>query len=66
MKITETIERECCHPQHDLKLYQGIAIKGERNPKFCVHCGQIWIWTRRAGEMDGGYEKVTISVVYPI
>lgn len=42
MKITETIERECCQPQ-DLKPYLGKA--DSKGVKFCVHCGQA----RRSG-----------------
>jgi DNA-directed RNA polymerase subunit M/transcription elongation factor TFIIS len=64
MKISETVERECCHCQHDLKTYRGkpIGDLGESFGKirFCVHCGQLWRWYRAPGEMDGGLEKITI------
>ena len=50
MKITETIERECCHPQHDLRDYKGVNVDKNtiRNlkGKFCVYCGQVWILTK--------------------
>lgn len=62
MKITETIERQCCDFQKDLKAYKGIPSKGLKNfmvysPLFCIHCGQIWVNYRCTGEMDSGYEK---------
>ena len=45
MKITETIERECCQPQ-DMRPYKGDCTDKNwmRNikPLFCIHCGQIW------------------------
>lgn len=44
MKITETIERECCQRQ-DLKPYRGVMHESLKRhcPKFCVHCGQVWM-----------------------
>jgi hypothetical protein len=67
VKITETVDRECCHPTRDLKLYQGLRFKdaGNRKYHFCVHCGQFWTWNRAAGEMDGGLEKVMVLTSEP-
>ena len=50
MKIWETIERQCCQ-RSDLKLYKG-CIKPEFvrfRPRFCHHCGQVWIETTQMG-----------------
>ena len=70
MKISETIERQCCEHQ-DFKPYKGlvdetkegyIMIKTHK-PVFCKHCGQVWIHTREmglAGSMDTSMEKVAI------
>lgn len=43
MKITETVERECCEPK-DLKKYHGVlkSAHPEADLFFCVHCGEIW------------------------
>lgn len=62
MKITETIERDCCN-YSDLKTYKGIGYnKNARySVLFCPHCGQIWHYIRKPGEMDYGYEKADIS-----
>lgn len=47
MKITETIERECCVRDKDFLIYQGTYDTIEQGTKarveFCCHCGQIWI-----------------------
>jgi hypothetical protein len=63
MKITETIERDCC--QHsDRRVFRGrITDPSLKDQKlwFCVHCGQLWWWTRKPGEMDGGPERLTIT-----
>ena len=62
MKITETVERECCSWRTDLKIYRGRPILGYTEKvnrlRFCVHCGQLWHWIRAPGEMDAGYEKL--------
>lgn len=66
MKITETIERDCCQFA-DLKPYKGQVEKGskERSRKFCVHCGQQWEWTREPGDIDYGYSRaVAVGVIY--
>lgn len=62
MKITEQVERECCHPSKDLAVYKGKPIGDLPNTtvRFCVHCGQLWRWYRAPGEMDGGLDKITI------
>lgn len=47
MKITETIERECCE-ERDLKPYGGKTImcpSGKTDNcyfSYCSHCGQLW------------------------
>jgi hypothetical protein len=60
MKITETIERNCCE-QKDLKPYLGNkALK----LLYCVHCGQLWEWNRRmdaAGSMEDCLERVELK-----
>lgn len=58
MKITETIERECCEPQ-DLRVFKGER-KGPAPPllKFCAHCGQIW--TIETASDGFGQEKKTL------
>ena len=57
MKIKETIERECCRGNNDLKPYKGRSedIQEREKPMFCKHCGQVWICTRQmdaAGDME--------------
>lgn len=56
MKISETIERECCQTR-DLRKYQGLVdtIVKTFKPEFCIHCGQIWIHDREMGP-GGSYE----------
>lgn len=44
MKITETIERECCQPG-DLEQYKAAYPKKYPLPgglSYCRHCGQWW------------------------
>lgn len=43
MKITETIERECCQ-QRDMKDYGGMWIDMNTTCmfSFCIHCGQLY------------------------
>lgn len=64
VKVKIETVRDCCHPD-DLKRYQGGELpgfdaNGVKNTRlsFCTHCGQLWYWTRRAGEMDAGWERV--------
>lgn len=54
MKITETIERECCSPQ-DLKPVQlSPQVRGSiPEQKFCVHCGARHFYKEFIDE-DGG------------
>lgn len=61
MKITETIERECCAPG-DLKQYQGLMKCPGHRPKFrfCTYCGQLWMLVREmgpAGSMEDNWER---------
>ncbi len=61
MKITETIERECCEPR-DLKPYSGkfngyseLPLSWQVTVQFCIYCGQLWReegYTDAAGGMD--------------
>jgi len=60
MKIKVTIERECCEPQ-DMLPYSGIVqFESGSKPKFCKHCGQLWIaekYTDAAGDRDVMYVR---------
>lgn len=60
MKIKVTIERECCHPD-DMVTYHGVSdFNPVLYPKFCKHCGQIWIresFMDAAGARDWEYVK---------
>lgn len=40
MKIKETIERDCCDPDKDLKR---VDVPNFQNCGFCIHCGQWWL-----------------------
>lgn len=67
LKIKVVIERECCAPG-DLRKYQGDVLPGYslaaiKNTRlsFCQHCGQLWFFTRRPGEMDAGWERVGVA-----
>lgn len=73
MKITETIERECCDERlGDLRPYRGSAVRKVDKSvvpemdsrgifKFCVHCGQIYRKTRQT-DAAGGSEDVLVKV----
>ena len=52
MKIKETIERECCDPDKDLRpVGEGVSTIAEQSRNFdyrlevffCIHCGQWWV-----------------------
>ena len=63
MKITETIERDCCAPGKDLIAYKGVRNNQTvRNTyMFCKYCGQIWEherYTDAAGSTDARLVKV--------
>ena len=65
MKITESIERECCEPGKDLIEYKGLrADHSLNNPyRVCKHCGQIWEEERymdAAGSMDTRLVRVVL------
>lgn len=53
MKVTETIERNCCE-MRDLKPYLGFA----KNLRFCIHCGKLHQYIKCPGEMDYGWEEL--------
>jgi hypothetical protein len=63
MKITEQVTRECCHYQKDLKVYTGQrhTSLGKGTIHFCTHCGQVWHYIRKPGEMDAGLERLVIA-----
>lgn len=66
MKIKETIERNCCHPQKDLKQYKGEITQGDRKRelekyKFCVYCGQLWENVRESDGI-GNMENILIKI----
>ena len=60
MKIKVTIERECCD-REDLVPYSASAnIPQILKPKFCKHCGQLWVlesYTDAAGDRDTQYVR---------
>jgi hypothetical protein len=66
MKVTETIERDCCDPNKDLEPYLGIlsAAANRFSPEFCIQCGQIWVTSRRmdaAGSSEDYLRPIDIS-----
>ncbi len=66
MKITETIERECCDEREgDLHIYMGEAeFDGSWAFFFCIHCGQIWVEDRRmdaAGSSETYFRKILVK-----
>jgi hypothetical protein len=66
VKITETIDRECCDERKgDLKAYRGaMDCAPGWDIVFCIHCGQVWITERRidsAGSNDTRRKRVTIG-----
>ena len=67
MKITETIERDCCTPT-DLRCYSGPVLPGftaeyakKVRLSFCTYCGSLWFFIRRPGEMDYGWERIAVD-----
>jgi hypothetical protein len=65
MKITETIERDCCH-QKDLLPYKGVRsdiLNYGKNLQFCRHCGQIWFWERKMDEAGSGADYLVKMMV---
>ncbi len=70
IKITETKMRNCCQIA-DLKRFYGRHLDKNfgsdtkdsmsRSIWFCEHCGQLWHWDRKPGEMDYGYEPLDIK-----
>lgn len=63
IKITETIERQCCDSSKDLNEYKGRQEHKDREYKFCVHCGQIFMWSRRIDSSGdcGDYLKEVVQ-----
>ena len=67
MKINETIERECCVYQKDLKKYNGLLDNRVNDPEsilFCVHCGQLWKWVRKLDCSGNNSEELQPLFVY--
>ena len=61
IKISETVERWCCNGSKDLKEYRGKQARKEDEYRFCIHCGQIFVWSRRmdpAGSMEDFLKEV--------
>ena len=59
MKITETIERNCCQPQ-DLVPYRAAYSRSHplsETLHFCRHCGQWWVQP----SLCGLYQRVTVT-----
>jgi hypothetical protein len=61
MKITETVERDCCATK-DLRPYSGMVCSKSRENTcspllFCKHCGQVWVRARRT-DAAGSAENV--------
>lgn len=55
MKITETINRDCCQ-QRDLRPVEGTKrIHGHDEFMFCVHCGR-YHEAYRVSDAAGGYD----------
>lgn len=57
MKVTETIERQCCDEMKDMKPYLGPKPRHikKRVIKFCVHCGSVWQLLRREDAHGGSH-----------
>jgi len=62
MKVTETIERECCE-KADRRPYRGL--RGlyllREKMEFCIHCGQLWsktLFTQDGHETYFAWEAV--------
>jgi hypothetical protein len=64
VKIKETIERRCC-TDDDLLPFRGeLANNADRQRlklRFCRHCGQLWQWDRKPGDMDYTYHRLLIK-----
>jgi hypothetical protein len=62
MKITETIQRECCDLRKDLKPIQGTPrIGNDHKYLFCIHCGRHHVGNSErdaAGGVDWVYRRV--------
>lgn len=69
MKITETIERECCQ-EIDLKIvtasmFSPLIPSCYNNTRFCIHCGQIWVderYTDESGNHDVRSKRIEVNV----
>ena len=62
MKISETIERDCCQ-YSDLKEYCGEYTASVRDFKFCQYCGQLWTTEQEQDPSGNRSNAVQIKVV---
>lgn len=60
MKIKETIERDCCDPNRDLERFMQPAAG---NYKRCVHCGRVYEFCRKLGDIDYFWHEVEFDLV---
>ena len=61
MKITETIERECCHPKDLIKMLS----KDVYNYRFCKYCGRHFTEESIGHPSGNGYETVWSKIKFP-
>lgn len=64
IKITETIERDCCE-QVDLKEFKGRSCHVNEKFYFCKHCGQYWHYEKyidEAGSSDTRLKILTLKL----
>lgn len=66
MKIKETIERDCCNPNKDLRkvsVKPNTHVNDLKKYFFCIHCGQWWkgpSFDTIDGPHDYSYTKVSV------
>ncbi len=61
IKVTETIERDCCQVG-DLRIYYGRKVEDIPGHmiRFCGHCGQMWAMHRGDGCMEAQLTELVI------
>ena len=62
IKISETIERDCCQVQ-DLMAYQGLQKRPTDKYKVCKHCGQTFVYDRCRDGGAGGVDHYWREIV---
>lgn len=63
VKVRQTIERGCCHPDDLRAVKCATSIPAPLKPKFCIHCGQYWVlesYTDAAGSRDSDYARKSV------